>query len=186
MTQNSLTNPREGCAAPITGAPELQEHPGHQGGTAELPHGDCQRRLNLLKEWSGWQRRGEGHWGNGQRWEKGEEWRECPTVLQHKYPRNCLQLLNQQEQNRMNGVLIFNGDGEQGTRLGGLRTWRSTHQNPLAYWWAPAFKGHRMALCPGFPQYRQRPRASRSCFPWLWGIDVPPAWAPCQVQRVRR
>ncbi len=35
----------------------------------------------------------------------------------------------------------------------------------MAYWWAQAFKGHRMALCPGFPQYRQRPRASRSCFP---------------------
>ncbi len=100
ITQSSPTNPREGCAAPTTGAPEQQEHPGNQGGTAQLPHSDCQRPLNLLKEWSGWWRRGEGHWGNGQRWGKGEEWQECPTAPQQKYPRNCLQLLNQQGQNR--------------------------------------------------------------------------------------
>lgn len=40
--------------------------------------------------------------------------RDAPLVLQQKRPRNCPQLLNQQELDKCECVLILNGDREQG------------------------------------------------------------------------
>ncbi len=110
ITQNSLTNPHEGCAAPTT---YWRSGVGDRGEEKTI----------------------EGTDRDGGRERNGGN---APLRRNRNIQEIALSSRINKRRTGVNGVLIFDGDREQGTRLGGLWTWRSTHQNPPAYWWAPS------------------------------------------------